>query len=86
MFRYLFYASVVTCTVIQFVIFKQLHFLIVQNTLVKVFLYCGVSLDNHLIDDRKIHVDFSQSVSILWGQFRQSKQNANKGTALDHVF
>jgi peptidyl-prolyl cis-trans isomerase-like 4 len=36
-------------------------------------------MDNCLIDDRRIHVDFSQSVSKLWGQFRQSKRNANKG-------
>ncbi|KAF0925741.1 hypothetical protein E2562_017300 [Oryza meyeriana var. granulata] len=35
-------------------------------------------MDNCLIDDRRIHVDFSQSVSKLWGQFRQSKRNANK--------
>jgi hypothetical protein len=40
-------------------------------------------MDNCLIDDSRIHVDFSQSVSNLWGQFRQSKQNANKGT---HAF
>jgi peptidyl-prolyl cis-trans isomerase-like 4 len=35
-------------------------------------------MDNCLIDDRRIHVDFSQSVSKLWGQFRQSKTNAKK--------
>uniref|UniRef100_A0A0D9WT47 Peptidyl-prolyl cis-trans isomerase n=1 Tax=Leersia perrieri TaxID=77586 RepID=A0A0D9WT47_9ORYZ len=35
-------------------------------------------MDNCLIDDRRIHVDFSQSVSKLWGQFRQSKRNANR--------
>ncbi|KAF7111002.1 hypothetical protein CFC21_111057 [Triticum aestivum] len=35
-------------------------------------------MDNCLIDDRRIHVDFSQSVSKLWGQFRQSKRNGNK--------
>ncbi|OEL15705.1 Peptidyl-prolyl cis-trans isomerase CYP59 [Dichanthelium oligosanthes] len=35
-------------------------------------------MDNCLIDDRRIHVDFSQSVSKLWGQFRQSKRNAKK--------
>ncbi|KAK3134337.1 hypothetical protein QOZ80_6AG0547820 [Eleusine coracana subsp. coracana] len=35
-------------------------------------------MDNCLIDDRRIHVDFSQSVSKLWGQFRQSKKNAKK--------
>jgi hypothetical protein len=36
-------------------------------------------MDNCLIDDRRIHIDFSQSVSKLWGQFRQSKKNAKKG-------
>ncbi|XP_073001034.1 peptidyl-prolyl cis-trans isomerase CYP59 [Typha latifolia] len=35
-------------------------------------------MDNTLIDDRRIHVDFSQSVSKLWGQFRHGKRNANK--------
>nr|CAB3468712.1 unnamed protein product [Digitaria exilis] len=35
-------------------------------------------MDNCLIDDRRIHVDFSQSVSKLWGQYRQSKRNAKK--------
>jgi hypothetical protein len=43
-------------------------------------------MDYCLIDDRRIHVDFSQSVSSLWGQFRQSKRNANKVACLDHVF
>ncbi|KAK1662941.1 hypothetical protein QYE76_051100 [Lolium multiflorum] len=35
-------------------------------------------MDNCLIDDRRIHVEFSQSVSKLWGQFSRSKQNANE--------
>uniref|UniRef100_I1Q4I2 Peptidyl-prolyl cis-trans isomerase n=1 Tax=Oryza glaberrima TaxID=4538 RepID=I1Q4I2_ORYGL len=35
-------------------------------------------MDNCLIDDRRIRVDFSQSVSKQWRQFRQSKSNANK--------
>lgn len=29
-------------------------------------------MDNVLIDDRRIHVDFSQSVSRLWNQYRQA--------------
>ncbi|KAJ4768708.1 Peptidyl-prolyl cis-trans isomerase-like protein 4 [Rhynchospora pubera] len=32
-------------------------------------------MDNTLIDDRRIHVDFSQSVSKLWGQYRHGKKN-----------
>ncbi|KAJ3679317.1 hypothetical protein LUZ60_017328 [Juncus effusus] len=32
-------------------------------------------MDNVLIDDRRIHVDFSQSVAKLWGQFRRGKNN-----------
>ncbi|XP_071684110.1 peptidyl-prolyl cis-trans isomerase CYP59-like [Lolium perenne] len=35
-------------------------------------------MDNCLIDDSRIHVEFSQSVSKLWGQFSRSKQNANE--------
>jgi peptidyl-prolyl cis-trans isomerase-like 4 len=42
-------------------------------------------MDNCLIDDRRIRVDFSQSVSKQWRQFRQSKSNANKGK-ISHVF
>eukprot|EP00268_Persea_americana_P024619 TRINITY_DN24052_c0_g2_i1.p1 TRINITY_DN24052_c0_g2~~TRINITY_DN24052_c0_g2_i1.p1 ORF type:complete len:620 (+),score=140.34 TRINITY_DN24052_c0_g2_i1:137-1996(+) len=30
-------------------------------------------MDNALIDDRRIHVDFSQSVSKLWSQYRRGK-------------
>ncbi|GJM97706.1 hypothetical protein PR202_ga14652 [Eleusine coracana subsp. coracana] len=40
-------------------------------------------MDNCLIDDRRIHVDFSQSVSKLWGQFRQSKKNGKKARDCD---
>ncbi|KAL0715039.1 hypothetical protein Bca4012_022018 [Brassica carinata] len=36
-------------------------------------------MDNALIDDRRIHVDFSQSVSKLWSQFRQ--KDSQKGKA-----
>lgn len=28
-------------------------------------------MDNVLIDDRRIHVDFSQSVSHLWNRYRK---------------
>lgn len=39
-------------------------------------------MDNTLIDDRRIHVDFSQSVSKLWSQYRQGKRSQNKGNIL----
>lgn len=40
-------------------------------------------MDNTLIDDRRIHVDFSQSVAKLWGQFRHgTRNNTNKGESL----
>ncbi|CAL9059231.1 peptidyl-prolyl cis-trans isomerase CYP59 isoform X1 [Musa acuminata AAA Group] len=32
-------------------------------------------MDNTLIDDRRIHVDFSQSVARLWSQYRQGKRS-----------
>ncbi|XP_044362674.1 peptidyl-prolyl cis-trans isomerase CYP59 [Triticum aestivum] len=35
-------------------------------------------MNNCLIDDRRIQVDFSQSVSKLWRQFRQGTRNASK--------
>ncbi|XP_047083907.1 peptidyl-prolyl cis-trans isomerase CYP59-like [Lolium rigidum] len=35
-------------------------------------------MNNCLIDDRRIHVDFSQSVSKMWGKFRHGIQNAKK--------
>ncbi|KAK2971981.1 hypothetical protein RJ640_005001 [Escallonia rubra] len=38
-------------------------------------------MDNALIDDRRIHVDFSQSVSKLWSQYR--RKDHLKGT--DHI-
>ncbi|XP_078166548.1 cyclophilin 59 isoform X2 [Carex rostrata] len=47
-------------------------------------------MDNTLIDDRRIHVDFSQSVSKLWGQYRHGKKNQKdtggcfKCGAIDH--
>ncbi|KAF2581683.1 hypothetical protein F2Q68_00006968 [Brassica cretica] len=48
-------------------------------------------MDNALIDDRRIHVDFSQSVSKLWSQFRQKDSQKGKGNgcfkcgSTDHV-
>ncbi|XP_049931166.1 peptidyl-prolyl cis-trans isomerase CYP59-like isoform X2 [Nymphaea colorata] len=46
-------------------------------------------MDNVLIDDRRIHVDFSQSVSKLWRQYRRGgKRSEGKGCfkcgAIDH--
>lgn len=48
-------------------------------------------MDNTLIDDRRIHVDFSQSVAKLWKQFRHGKRSETstggcfKCGALDHI-
>ncbi|KAJ8532650.1 hypothetical protein K7X08_012573 [Anisodus acutangulus] len=47
-------------------------------------------MDNALIDDRRIHVDFSQSVAKLWSQYRRKDQmGKGKGCykcgSLDHV-
>ncbi|KAM1244558.1 hypothetical protein ACFX1X_036340 [Malus domestica] len=47
-------------------------------------------MDNALIDDRRIHVDFSQSVAKLWSQYRRKDQNGKgkgcfKCGALDHI-
>ncbi|XP_027061742.2 peptidyl-prolyl cis-trans isomerase CYP59 isoform X1 [Coffea eugenioides] len=47
-------------------------------------------MDNALIDDRRIHVDFSQSVSKLWSQYRRGgRMNKGKGCfkcgSLDHI-
>ncbi|XP_021757339.1 peptidyl-prolyl cis-trans isomerase CYP59-like [Chenopodium quinoa] len=45
-------------------------------------------MDNALIDDRRIKVDFSQSVSKLWNQFRRKGTQGRgcfKCGALDHV-
>ncbi|KDP25100.1 hypothetical protein JCGZ_22635 [Jatropha curcas] len=36
-------------------------------------------MDNALIDDRRIHVDFSQSVAKLWSQYRGKGSRTNKG-------
>ncbi|CAK9308529.1 unnamed protein product [Citrullus colocynthis] len=36
-------------------------------------------MDNALIDDRRIHVDFSQSVAKLWSQYRRKDYSADKG-------
>ncbi|XP_049344295.1 peptidyl-prolyl cis-trans isomerase CYP59-like [Solanum verrucosum] len=47
-------------------------------------------MDNALIDDRRIHVDFSQSVAKLWSQYRRKDQTGKgrgcfKCGSLDHV-
>ncbi|CAK9174966.1 unnamed protein product [Ilex paraguariensis] len=48
-------------------------------------------MDNALIDDRRIHVDFSQSVSKLWSQYRRKDNKMGKGSgcfkcgSLDHI-
>ncbi|XP_076932404.1 peptidyl-prolyl cis-trans isomerase CYP59-like [Bidens hawaiensis] len=49
-------------------------------------------MDNALIDDRRIHVDFSQSVSRMWNQYRRKGNRsgiAGKGCfkcgSLDHI-
>ncbi|KAI3900040.1 hypothetical protein MKW98_000940 [Papaver atlanticum] len=48
-------------------------------------------MDNALIDDRRIHVDFSQSVSKLWGQYRRKEHQTGQGRgcfkcgSLDHM-
>ncbi|KAJ4705822.1 Peptidyl-prolyl cis-trans isomerase [Melia azedarach] len=48
-------------------------------------------MDNALIDDRRIHVDFSQSVSKLWNQYRRKANQTSKGNgcfkcgAPDHI-
>ncbi|KAF5465019.1 hypothetical protein F2P56_015053 [Juglans regia] len=48
-------------------------------------------MDNALIDDRRIHVDFSQSVAKLWSQYRRKDHQMGKGRgcfkcgALDHI-
>ncbi|MCL7052303.1 hypothetical protein MKW94_016872 [Papaver nudicaule] len=50
-----------------------------------------VKMDNALIDDRRIHVDFSQSVSKLWSQFRRKEHKTGQGRgcfkcgSLDHM-
>ncbi|KAI4374367.1 hypothetical protein MLD38_012371 [Melastoma candidum] len=48
-------------------------------------------MDNALIDDRRIHVDFSQSVAKLWSQYRLRDNQKNRGKgcfkcgSADHV-
>ncbi|KAK8965532.1 hypothetical protein KSP40_PGU003384 [Platanthera guangdongensis] len=46
-------------------------------------------MDNTLIDDRRIRVDFSQSVAKLWKQFRYGKRSTKDGCfkcgAADHI-
>ncbi|XP_061340666.1 peptidyl-prolyl cis-trans isomerase CYP59 isoform X3 [Gastrolobium bilobum] len=47
-------------------------------------------MDNALIDDRRIHVDFSQSVAKLWSQYRRKDQRGKGGGcfkcgSIDHI-
>ncbi|KAM7495715.1 hypothetical protein LguiB_030324 [Lonicera macranthoides] len=46
-------------------------------------------MDNALIDDRRIHVDFSQSVAKLWSQYKRKDNPAGRGCfkcgSLDHI-
>lgn len=42
-------------------------------------------MDNALIDDRRVHVDFSQSVAKLWYQYRRPKE-MNKGKFQTDLF
>ncbi|XP_061340665.1 peptidyl-prolyl cis-trans isomerase CYP59 isoform X2 [Gastrolobium bilobum] len=45
-------------------------------------------MDNALIDDRRIHVDFSQSVAKLWSQYRRKDQRGGgcfKCGSIDHI-
>lgn len=48
-------------------------------------------MDNALIDDRRIHVDFSQSVAKLWSQYRRKDSQMGRGGgcfkcgSLDHI-
>ncbi|KAL0306140.1 UNVERIFIED_CONTAM: Peptidyl-prolyl cis-trans isomerase CYP59 [Sesamum radiatum] len=47
-------------------------------------------MDNALIDDRRIHVDFSQSVAKLWSQYRRKGQMGQGGGcfkcgSVDHI-
>lgn len=43
-------------------------------------------MDNTLIDDRRIHVDFSQSVSKLWSQYRRKDNKTGKGKNCNVIF
>jgi hypothetical protein len=43
-------------------------------------------MDNALIDDRRIHVDFSQSVSKLWSQYRRKDNQMGKGKNCNVIF
>ena len=42
-------------------------------------------MDNALIDDRRIHVDFSQSVSKLWSQHWRRNHQMGKGMVFSAV-
>ncbi|KAK6930665.1 CobW/HypB/UreG, nucleotide-binding domain [Dillenia turbinata] len=38
-----------------------------------------VTMDNALIDDQRIHVDFSQSVAKLWSQYKRKENQNGRG-------
>lgn len=42
-------------------------------------------MDNALIDDRRVHVDFSQSVSKLWNQMRIAKKSKLRSQSNPHT-
>lgn len=42
-------------------------------------------MDNALIDDRRIHVDFSQSVAKLWSQYRRKDSQMGRGMVCNHL-
>lgn len=47
--------------------------------------YFSTQMDNALIDDRRIHVDFSQSVAKLWSQYK-GKGRMGGGNGLSSPF
>ncbi|KAK6913214.1 CobW/HypB/UreG, nucleotide-binding domain [Dillenia turbinata] len=44
-----------------------------------------VTMDNALIDDQRIHVDFSQSVAKLWSQYRRMDNQNGKGNVITDI-
>ncbi|KAK6942027.1 CobW/HypB/UreG, nucleotide-binding domain [Dillenia turbinata] len=44
-----------------------------------------VTMDNALIDDQRIHVDFSQSVAKLWSQYRHKDNQNGKGNVITDI-
>ncbi|WMV40087.1 hypothetical protein MTR67_033472 [Solanum verrucosum] len=65
---------------------EQAYFKVVKKNNIRL----DWNMDNALIDDRRIHVDFSQSVAKLWSQYRRKDQTGKgrgcfKCGSLDHV-